>query len=431
MQSLIENARAVYAYSLPLIISEFTHRGSDDKSFFHFRRFPNEKESRVVMMNSDTLYSLAFTQLLETPYIIHIPTDIPRYYVFPVLNAYTEVIYSIGTRTPEFSGGNYIFLYRDAPVPQGYENYKVLRSTTSLNSIFLRIETRGSEDYALVHRIQDSITIKPLYEERIKPVKNTDGRQVDKCVASLTDEEYYTLFARLIVDNPIDDDKIAAAFELFGYNRKSGKFDYSALSDEQKTALRYGRSDTHREIADFKYPDGRNVNLNGWTMILSGIGRYHRNYMQRAYTAWSGWGANITEDSVYCSAFTDSNYSPLESRKKYKLHIKSGEYPRAAAFWSISLYALPSRYLAENEINRHKISNYDVETGNVQKNDDGSLDIYIIRETPTDEKQLKNWLPASKDENAFLLVIRIYVPDQETLEGKWTMPTITEIERKN
>ena len=58
---------------------------------------------------------------------------------------------------------------------------------------------------------------------------------------------------------------------------------------------------------------------------------------------------------------------------------------------------------------------------NLVNNADGSLDLYIQSDTPGDEKEA-NWLPVA---NApFTLLMRLYSPRSEVLDGSWTPPPV-------
>lgn len=427
MADFINNAKNVFIYAFPLIVTEATHRGSDDKGFEHFRTFPTNSEKRVVKLNNDTLYSFAWTQLANTPYLVHIPKITERYYLFPIMDAYTNVVESIGTRTPDRAEGDYILLYQDVAVPEGYENYTPIRLKDSLNTVLLRIETRGKEDYELVNSIQDSITIKPLYPEKVEPVDSANGISPVKYSETVSTEEFFTLFAKLAKVNPIRDEEIIKAFESFGYDRNTSEFSYSNLTDEQKAALEKGRELAFTEIVEGKRNEKNIVCNNGWSTIIGGVGVYDDDYLQRAATAYSGWGANIVQDSVYAVAVTDSQWNAFSNANTYKLHIDKDRYPHAAVFWSITLYGEPSKFLVSNKIDRFKLNTYDVENGEVEKNEDGSLDIYISKNEPTDPHQRKNWLPAPTEEENYSLAIRIYYPDEFTLAGKYVPPTITKL----
>ena len=54
-------------------------------------------------------------------------------------------------------------------------------------------------------------------------------------------------------------------------------------------------------------------------------------------------------------------------------------------FWSITLYGEPSKYLVPNPIGRFKINTYDLQDGSVEKNPDGSLDIFISADESEEE----------------------------------------------
>ena len=248
MANLKEQAKALYLYGFPLVVTEATHWGADDKTFQHLRTFPTDKVNKIVKMNNDTLYSTAWTQLARTPYLVHIPKITERYYLFPILDAYTNVVESIGTRTPDRAEGDYILLYQDTPVPAGYESYRVIRLQDSLNAVLLRIETRGEADYPVVNQIQDSITIRPLYPERVRPVRQAPELSPAAYVETVSPKEFFTLFAALSAENPIRNEAYVQIFEQFGYDRTTGAFSWDDLTAEQQQALTEGSRLSFAEI---------------------------------------------------------------------------------------------------------------------------------------------------------------------------------------
>lgn len=111
MSDLRQDAVDVFLYGYSLMMTEAIHWGADDKKFEHCREVPTDQYKRITKLNMDTLYSYAWTQLANTPYLIHIPEITERYVLFLIMNAYGDVIYSIGTRTPELYAGDYMLLY--------------------------------------------------------------------------------------------------------------------------------------------------------------------------------------------------------------------------------------------------------------------------------------------------------------------------------
>lgn len=428
MVKLEQAAKEVFIYSLPLVLTELIHWGSDDKGFLHCRTFPTGQDKRVTKLNMDTLYSYAWTQLANTPYLIHIPEIKDRYYLFPIMDAYTSVIYSIGTRTPELSHGDYIFLYRDTPVPKGYEDYRVLRSEDSLNSILLRIETRGKKDYAYVNALQDKIIIKPLDESKVKEVPSNEEIVPVEYLSKLSAQEYFTLFARLAKKNAIKDERMIGLFEKLGYQSGISHLDFEALYPEQKMALQTGLEQGFAEISSQIGNTGKSILQNGWKTLTGEVGAFGKKYLERAATTWGGWGGNIVADTLYSTTYHDSSLQPLKNSKCYKLHFQKDGFPRAAIFWSITLYGLESRYPVVNKLERYSFNSYDIEDGILERNPDGSLDIFISRTEPEGMLEKKNWVPAPQNEEGFSLSIRNYWPDQVSLEGKWEPPIIKSIE---
>ena len=424
MSDLEKKALQLYIYAFPLIATEATHFGADDAAGFeHYRAFPDNKVERVVKLNMDTLYSFAWTQLANTPYEVHIPRIDDRYYLFPIMDAYTNVVESIGTRTPDKADGDYILVYQDDPVPEGYENHRVIRLQDSLNSILLRIETRGKKDYNYINKYQDQFVFKPVYPEKVEKVPKPEMSPVS-FLESVTARDFFTLFDRLAVVNPIKDAEIKKVADELGIG--SGNFDYDSASDELKKALEYAVKDGFVRIDKAAEDMDVYVISNGWVSKFRNIGSYGTDYLARASTAYHGWGANIPQDSAYATRFLGPDGDMLRSDRKYKIRFEKDGFPHAEYFWSLTLYGADSQFLVKNKIDRFAINTYDVDDGIVETGEDGSLEIFISRDEPTDLREKINWLPAPADEDAFTLAIRIYWPDEFTLQGKWDAPIVTE-----
>lgn len=83
------------------------------------------------------------------------------------------------------------------------------------------------------------------------------------------------------------------------------------------------------------------------------------------------------------------------------------------------MYKLPEQLFTENSIDRYVISSA---TDGLKYNEDGSLDIYIQKEQPSEDK-VSNWLPAYDGE--FSLQARLYWPEPESLDPLYVLPKIT------
>jgi hypothetical protein len=115
------------------------------------------------------------------------------------------------------------------------------------------------------------------------------------------------------------------------------------------------------------------------------------------------------------------------SKHKYSLTFAPGQLPPVNAFWSVTMYDGKSQLLIENPINRYLINTPML--ANMQKNSDGSLTLYIQKDSPGVGKQA-NWLPAPDGE--IYLVMRLYWPKTEAPSilpagaGSWSPPGIVQ-----
>jgi hypothetical protein len=72
----------------------------------------------------------------------------------------------------------------------------------------------------------------------------------------------------------------------------------------------------------------------------------------------------------------------------------------------------------ENPINRYAIGDRD----RLQFNPDGSLDLFIQRESPGTERE-SNWLPAPES-GPFTMNLRLYWPKADVIDGNWAPPPV-------
>ena len=80
-------------------------------------------------------------------------------------------------------------------------------------------------------------------------------------------------------------------------------------------------------------------------------------------------------------------------------------------------------FFVPNPLNRYSIS----ARQNLKANADGSVDIYIQKDSPGADKE-SNWLPAPAGK--FILMLRIYWPnetDPSILDGTWTIPPVSRV----
>lgn len=76
-----------------------SHGNAPLNTFVHAARFATPADRTVVAPNVDTLYSLAQLDLAKEPIVLEHPAIPKRYFVFELLDPYTNVIGYVGSRT--------------------------------------------------------------------------------------------------------------------------------------------------------------------------------------------------------------------------------------------------------------------------------------------------------------------------------------------
>ncbi len=97
-------------------------------------------------------------------------------------------------------------------------------------------------------------------------------------------------------------------------------------------------------------------------------------------------------------------------------------FPPADAFWSLTMYD-EAYFFVDNPLNRYNVSS----RSKFVKNADGSLDVYIQKDSPGKTKEA-NWLPAPAGK--FVLMLRLYMPSQKApsiLDGSWQIPPVKRV----
>ena len=88
------------------------------------------------------------------------------------------------------------------------------------------------------------------------------------------------------------------------------------------------------------------------------------------------------------------------------------------------MYTHPPGFLTESITNRYVRG---VLTPGFAFNDDGSVDIYIQRESPGPDEE-SNWLPTTPEGELFRIIFRMYNPGPHILNGTWKPPSIHRVE---
>ncbi len=386
----------------------------------HARAFPDASFTAVVSPNADTLYSTAVLDLSDEPVVLGVPASGGRYYLLPILSGWTDVFASPGTRTTGDGEGAFAIV---GPTWEGQlpSDVQELRSPTAMAWLIGRTQTNGKDDYESVHRFQDQLSLVPLSawgsdysppEVPIDPdvdVETPPPAQVERMDAAT----FFERLAALMVDNPPAAADTPAMERFASIGLRPGSFEPSLeLSDALDQGVKAALAGLRAQVRQ----PGEAVN--GWSMTR-GLGSYGTDYGLRAFVALIGLGANLTEDAVYPHTSIDGDGDPLNGARRYRIHFEAGQTPPARAFWSLTMYD-EHQYFVDNPLDRYAIGDRD----SLAFDADGSLDLWIQRESPGAGRE-SNWLPAPA--GPFNLILRIYWPGEEVVDGDWAPPPIEKL----
>ena len=147
------------------------------------------------------------------------------------------------------------------------------------------------------------------------------------------------------------------------------------------------------------------------------------NYLYRMVAAVLGIYGNSKQEAMYPIYSVDADGKKLDGANRYSLRFAPGQLPPVNAFWSLTMYELPSSLLSANPLNRYLLNSPML--SQFKRDADGGLTLLIQNESP-DKGMEANWLPAPK--GPFFMAMRLYWPKADALEGKWTAPPLQRLQ---
>jgi hypothetical protein len=428
-------ATDAYVFGYPLVTMEMTRRVITNVArpegtkapmgqLIKLREYPNASFRDVTAPNADTLYTTAFLDVGDEPWVLSIPDMKGRYFLFPMLDGWTTVFQVPGKRTTGTGAQTYAITGPGwkGTLPQGVREYK---SPTNIVWLLGRIYCMGTpEDYKAVHELQDQCKLVPLSsygktytpaEGRVDPSIDTKTAVRDQ-VNRMDAKAYFTLLAQLMKANPPTAADVPEVSRFARIGLVPGKdFDASKLTAD--FVKRIPEVGFDRIMAQFKLnKDVKEVN--GWGFTTK-TGIYGTDYLMRALVTAIGLGANRPQDAVYPTSLKDPEGKAYDGANRYVMHFPRRQLPPVGGFWSVTMYN-DKYFFVDNPLNRYSIS----ARQNLKANPDGSTDLYIQNDSPGPDKE-SNWLPAPAGK--FVLMLRMYWPNENRpsiINGSWKIPPV-------
>ena len=431
-------ATDAYIFGYPLVTMEMTRRVMTNVAkpegtrapmgqLIKLRQYPNASFRDVTAPNADTLYTTAFFDVGEEPWVISVPDMKDRYFLLPMLDGWTNVFQVPGKRTTGTGAQTFAVTGPgwSGSLPEGMKEYK---SPTNIVWLLGRIYCTGTpEDYAAVHALQDEFKLVPLsaYDKAYTaPAGHVDASidmktAVRDQVNRMSAVEFFSLLAELMKKNPPSAADAPALAKFAKIGLVPGK-DFDASKLRADFAERIPEIAFDRIMLQFKI--NKDVqDINGWGFTTK-TGLYGTDYLMRALVTAIGLGANRPQDAVYPTSLKGQDGESYDGAHKYVMHFDKGHAPPVEGFWSLTMYD-EQYFFVDNPLNRYSIS----PRQDLKYNADGSLDLYLQKDSPGADKE-SNWLPAPAGK--FYLMLRLYWPDESNpsiIDGTWTIPPVKRV----
>ena len=436
-------AKEAYVYGLPMVVNYKTmfmyavnKQSPEYKGPFNHlgceARLYTPEDKAVVTPNADTPYCMFWVDLRQEPVVISLPEMEPeRFYHFQLIDLYTHNFAYIGTLTTGNGAGKYLIAGPGwkGQKPEGIN--EVVNCETDIFFVVVRTQLFNPGDIDNVKKIQDAYDVKGLsaYLGRQAPpaaprIDFPEWKEGEQFTAGSFN--YIDFMLNLV--NPVDEEKeLMKRFAKIDLGTDK-TFDINSFSPEIADAIKAGVADGFKEIETFIAGHATDPLISAKTfgtrkfLKESAAENYSLPdfYVMRAAAAHLGLYGNSGAEATYPTYQVDSDGSPLNaSMNDFTLTFKKDELPPVKAFWSLSMYDGTTQLFIHNSLDRFLLSSSMMDQ--FDKEEDGSMTFYIQKDSPGKDKEA-NWLPAP--EGPFYLVMRLYGPEPDALEGKWTPPAL-------
>lgn len=421
---MVDNYRIQYSYFVDRNGAEYK---APWNTLVNNARVYTPDDKAIQTPNSDTPYSYVGADLRAEPLVFTVPAiEKERYYSLQFIDMYTFNFAYVGSRATGNEAGNFLLAGPNwkGEAPQGIKS--VIRSETELAFVLYRTQLFGPDDIENVKKIQAGYMVQPLsaFLGQPKPaaVPAVDFIKPLSAEQEKTSPEFFNalnFLLQLCPTHPSETD-LMARFARLGIG--AGKvFDASTLSPDIRGAVEAGMTDAWAAFKEFKETQldtGKHSSADGFGTRE----KLNGSYIDRMAGAALGIYGNSKEEAIYPVYFVDADRKPTNGANRYALRLPAGQLPPVHAFWSLTLYELPASLLSANPLNRYLINSPMLP--DLKKDSDGGLTLYIQHESPGADRE-PNWLPAPS--GPFFVVMRLYWPKQEALDGQWKAPALERV----
>lgn len=438
----LDYQRAVQAYiwATPLIGMEAITNGlandlglkniNDVGIFEHFL----DANTIIATGNGQSLYALGNIDMSQTgPVVIEVPGKILGF----IMSAWQQPLEDLGPLGPDKGkGGKYLL------VPPGYDKtipagYFPIKSDTYLINWLVRGFVINGDPAPAVQSIK-SMKIYRLEDKDKQPAMNFEDLSGKKATLiplgdNLSGLRYFELLSKAIQREPVrpQDKQFLGILAPLGIE-KGKPFNPDARTRTiLERAAKDGAAMTATISYESRYP--KKLRWEGYSQWEELILSEHTDFLNpnyeeidsRAGLYYQAAGASkkglldiVGAGSKYAGDFKDKDGNWLMGNNNYKLTVPAN--PPVKDFWSIVVYDAITRSMIQNGGS----SGVDSYKKDLQKNSDGSIDVYFGPAAPQGKES--NWIKTNPG-TGFFLYFRWYGPLQSYFDKSWKLPDVEKV----
>jgi hypothetical protein len=429
--------RAVEAiiWSVPIVNFDLMYEamvrlGGAANQVLYWSRLPDWR-NQTLTPNPDSIYLMPFFDTKDTgPMVLEIPPADEGTIVGSVMDCWQAPLEDVGPAgMDKGQGAKYLILppgYSEA-VPEGY---MALRSDTYKGYALLRsiLKSVSDEDVAKAVEYGKRIKLYPL-AQAANPPETTFIDAADKVFDATIpyDLRYFHSLDRMVQSEPWLERDRAMIDQLKSIGIQKGKAfepDANAVPILERAAreAKAWFESHYEDVFSPPFYDDEKWALPVSKELVEGQETFFANHdsyvidnrgLTYTYAFFSP--KHLGAGQYYLMTIKDKAGQPFEGGRTYRLVVP----PNAPVkqYWSATVYDRATHALIRDQ----RWSSRSSQTPDLQKNDDGSVNIYFGPKAPVGKES--NWVP-TRPSSEFEVLFRFYGPEPALFEKTWKLPDI-------
>ncbi|MGH6951862.1 MAG: DUF1254 domain-containing protein [Vitreimonas sp.] len=424
------------AVNYDLMLQEMlTKTGARENEIVYWGK-PLDWKNQTLTPNPDTIYLMCFFQTKDVgPVVFEVPPAEGGSLNANLVNLWQMAIEDEGLKgVDQGKGAKYLILPPgyDKPIPAGYTPLK-LDTFSSYVLIRANLKSHSDKDVADAVAYGKRIKVYPLSQAASPPAtKFTDAKDVLFDSTIRYDASFFEALNRIVQKEPwLERDRImidvlkslgiergkpfkpdAVTKKIFDDAMRETRMLLEAEYDAGLPPFFEGAGNwyfparqEYIEAMQHSFEDGQQypVDARGLTYTY-------------AYIAIKHLGAG----QFYLISIRDKDGDAFDGAKSYRLHVPANA--PVEQYWSVTLYDRETHALIKNVDSASRASN----AAEVQKNADGSVDLYFGPKAPAGKES--NWVPTDP-KRGWEAMFRLYGPKKEFFAkpAAWKLPDIEKV----